>query len=387
MATKNKKEIVNNETKNLANLIIKEIGKENFDFGILKKMQQAFSTASKQKQREAFINILDTKLNKEQLHQLNQTIMQNADELMPDNDPNFVCRTTNNKVFQEILLLEAKRSGMQARFSDTGSLQSLDIKDITPEILDHYRVLQEKFYSKRNSKDSIDSRIAQSINFLLYAPLFRESDIYKKLGLKSAEIEREIQDPNGKYVKQLLDAKIGSYTHLYMEVKENNVHAGKEIEIASIIEKVMLKFEQDKKISLEGKRRDEITKYLSKSLEGASDYVLTFKKNDLVDVIYQGLDKGQTLWSKLVNHIGIKSYSISKENIKVVAQIINNKIKSYHTPLKIEVHDKLKQISKELNRLNNPVLPSEAQKVQVKSKKPPIAPKPGHLKKRDHRLC
>ncbi|AAY61424.1 hypothetical protein RFEPED_0255 [Rickettsia felis str. Pedreira] len=54
MATKNKKETVNTETKNLANLVIKEIGNENFDFDVLQKMQQAFSTASKQKQREAF---------------------------------------------------------------------------------------------------------------------------------------------------------------------------------------------------------------------------------------------------------------------------------------------------------------------------------------------
>ena len=158
---------MNTETKNLANLVIQEIGDENFDFGVLQKMQQAFSTESKQKQREAFISLLDKKLNKEQLHKLNQAIMENANELMPD------------KVFQEILLLEAKRSGMKAKFNDKGELQSLDVKDITQEILDHYRILQEKFYPKRDSKDLIDSRIAQNINFLLYAPLFRESDIYK----------------------------------------------------------------------------------------------------------------------------------------------------------------------------------------------------------------
>ncbi|GAA5252720.1 hypothetical protein KNCP2_10080 [Candidatus Rickettsia kedanie] len=97
--------------------------------------------------------------------------MENANELMPDNDPNFVCHTPNHKVFQEILLLEAKCSGMKAKFNDKGELQSLDVKDITQEILDHYRILQEKFYHRRNSKDLIDSRIAQSINFLLYAPL------------------------------------------------------------------------------------------------------------------------------------------------------------------------------------------------------------------------
>ncbi|WP_041471840.1 MAG: DUF5410 domain-containing protein [Rickettsia africae] len=387
MATKNKKETVNTETKNLANLVIQEIGNKNFDFVVLQKMQQAFSTASKQKQREAFISLLDKKLNKEQLHKLNQAIMENANELMPDNDPNFVCRTPNNKVFQEILLLEAKRSGMKAKFNDKGELQSLDVKDITQEILDHYRILQEKFYSKRDSKDLIDSRIAQSINFLLYAPLFRESDIYTKLGLKSAEIEREIQDPNGKYAKQLVDAKIG--TNINFNTKENlenKAHAGKETKISSIIEKAITKLKKDKKVNIEDKRQGEIKRHLSKSLEGVSDYILTFKKNDLVDVIYQGLDKGQTWWSKIVNYIGIKSYFISKENLEKIGTIINREMKNSHTPLKIEVQEQLKQISKELNRFNNLALPLEAKKVQAKSKKPPVPPKPEHLKKRNHGL-
>ncbi|MCX4083591.1 DUF5410 domain-containing protein [Rickettsia hoogstraalii] len=391
MATKNKKETVNTETKNLANLVIKEIGNENFDFDVLQKMQQAFSTASKQKQREAFISFLDKKLNKEQLHKLNQAIMENANELMPDNDPNFVCRTPNNKVFQEILLLEAKRSGMKAKFNDKGELQSLDIKDITQEILDHYRILQEKFYPKRNSKDLVDSRIAQSINFLLYAPLFRESEIYEKIYKKSPEealkIEGGIAAPNGKYVKQLVDAKIGTNIHFNTkENLENKANEGKETKISLIIEKAITTLEKDKKVSIEDKRREEIKRHLSKSLEGASDYILTFKKNDLVDIIHQELDKRQTWWSKIVNYISIKSYSISKENLEKIGKIVNSEIKNSHTPLKVEVQEQLKQISKELNRLNNPALPSEAKKVQAKSKKPPVPPKPEHLKKRNHGL-
>lgn len=389
MATKNKKETVNTETKNLAKLVIKEIGNENFDFDVLQKMQQAFSTASKQKQREAFISFLDKKLNKEQLHKLNQAIMENANELMPDNDPNFVCRTPNNKIFQGILLLEAKRSGMKAKFNDKGELQSLDVKDITQEILDHYRILQEKFYPKRNSKDLVDSRIAQSINFLLYAPLFRESEIYEKIYKKSPEealkIEGGIAAPNGKYVKQLVDAKIGTNIHFNTkENLENKASEGKETKISSIIEKAITTLEKDKKVSIEDKRREEIKRHLSKSLEGASDYILTFKKIDLVDIIHQELDKRQTWWSKIVNYISIKSYSISKENLEKIGKIINSEIKNSHTPLKVEVQEQLKQISKELNRLNNPALPSEAKKVQAKSKKPPVPPKPEHLKKRNH---
>ncbi|WP_341786825.1 DUF5410 domain-containing protein [Rickettsia endosymbiont of Cantharis rufa] len=384
MATKNKKETVDTETKKLANLVIKEMGSENFDFDVLQKIQQTFSTTSKQKQREAFISFLDKKLNKEQLHKLNQTIMENANELMPDNDPNFVCRTPDNKVFQEILLLEAKHSGMKAKFNAKGELQPLDVKDITQEILDHYRILQEKFYPKRDYKDLVDSRIAQSINFLLYAPLFRESEIYAKLGLKSAEIEQKIQDPNGKYVKQLVDAKIGTSTHFNIKKKlENKANEKKDTKISSIIEKAITTLEKDKKVNIEDKRRGEIKRYLSKSLEGASDYILTFKKNDLVDVIYQGLHKRQTWWSKIVNYIGVKSYFISKENLKKIGKTINSEVKNSHTPLKIEVQEQLKQISKELNRLNSPELPSEIKKAQAKSKKLPAPPKPEHLKKRN----
>ena len=61
-------------------------------------------------------------------------------------------------------------------------------------------------------------------------------------------------------------------------------------------------------------------------------------------------------------------------------------MKNSHTPLKVEVQEQLKQISKELNRLNNPALPLEAKKVQAESKKPSIPPKPEHLKKRNHGL-
>ncbi|WP_347938690.1 DUF5410 domain-containing protein [Rickettsia oklahomensis] len=387
MATKNKKETVNTETKNLTHLVIKEIDSENFDFGILQKMQQAFSTASKQKHREAFISFLDKKLNKEQLHKLNQTIMKNADALMPDNDPNFVCRTPNNKVFQEILLLEAKRSGMKAKFNSTGELQPLDVKDITKEILDHYHILQANFYPKRDSKDSIDSRIAQSINFLLYAPLFRESEIYAKLGLKSAEIERKIQDPNDKYVKQLVDAKIGTNTHFNTKEDLDNKANRKENKIFSIIEKAITTLEKDKKVKIGDKRRGEIQRHISKSLlAGTSNYILTFTKNDLVDLIYQGLHERQAWWSKIINYIGIKSYSISKKNLKKIGKIINSEIKNSHTPLKIEVPEQLKQIVEELNRFNNSSLPSEVKNTQAKPKKPPVPPKPEYLKKRDRGL-
>lgn len=93
---KNQNSITN---KNLADLVIEELENENFDLKVLEKIQQAFSTANKQKQREAFISIIDTNLKNNQLHKLNRAVMEHASELMPANDPNFVCRTTDNKIW------------------------------------------------------------------------------------------------------------------------------------------------------------------------------------------------------------------------------------------------------------------------------------------------
>ncbi len=134
--------------------------------------------------------------------------MEHAGELMPTNDPNFVCRTTDNKIWGE-LLLEAKRHGMKAELNSKSELQSLNVKNIPQEILNHYFILKQKFYPQRDSKDSIDNRIAQSINFLLYAPLFRGTKEYEKLSdMDKLIAEGDIRSPNGGYVQNLVEKKI-----------------------------------------------------------------------------------------------------------------------------------------------------------------------------------
>lgn len=135
--------------------------------------------------------------------------MEHAGELMPTNDPNFVCRTTDNKIWGELLLLEAKRHGMKAELNSKSELQPLNVKNIPQEILNHYFILKQKFYPQRDSKDSIDNRIAQSINFLLYAPLFRGTKEYEKLSdMDKLIAEGDIRSPNGGYVQNLVEKKI-----------------------------------------------------------------------------------------------------------------------------------------------------------------------------------
>lgn len=398
---KNSKKPIANQKKDidivtLANLVIEELENENFDLKILQKMQQAFSTASKQKQREAFITIIDKNLKNKQLHKLNRAVMENANELMPDNDTSFVCRTTDNKIFQELLLLEAKRYGIKAKFSSKLELQPLSIGDIPQEILNHYSILKQKFYPQKESKDSVDSRIAQSINFLLYAPLFRESELYTQIGQeKVAAIEVELQKPNGKYVQNLAEGKITEHTEKHINIQEEFENEKKEAAISSIIEESIVKLEKSKKVTVETPQREKIKRHISRFLKEFSTETLTFNKNELIDVIHQELHKKQSRWSKLANYLGIsKFYKISGENLKKIGKIINNA--NFHSSIKPEIQKKLQQLSKnlhksgtiipsvdkdkqksleqlkesfeELKKLNNPKLPSKVKKEITKSK-------------------
>jgi len=388
---KSKKKLL--DAKTLANLVIEEIKEhKECSLSVLKKMQQAFNTDSKKKQRESFVDILDNKLNDKQLHKLNNAIMENANELMPANDSAFLCRTSNNKIFQELLLLEAKRSGMKAKFNTKGELQPLSIKDISQEILNHYSILIQKFYPHRSSVDSLNISIAKSINFLLYAPLFRESEIYEKLGLKVAEIEHEMQNPDGKYIKNLAEEKIidDAYDHnshkVLDESNPSKTHKDNQKDkIFSIIDESIEKLEKSKKVIVKAWQLEKIKRHISKFLEEFSFDTLASKKKDLVDIIHQELYKNQSKWSKLANSLGIsKSYGISGESLEQIgAEInskINSKVKNLHTPIiKPEVQQQLKQISEELNKLNNPTLPSEAKKIKSETK-PPIPKKPKNLK-------
>ncbi|WP_341794250.1 DUF5410 family protein [Rickettsia endosymbiont of Rhinocyllus conicus] len=391
--------------KNLADLVIEELENENFDLKVLEKIQQAFSTASKQKQREAFISIINTNLKNNQLHKLNRAVMEHASELMPVNDPNFVCRTTDNKIWGELLLLEAKRHGMKAELNSKSELQPLNIKNIPQEILNHYFVLKQKFYPQRDSKDSIDSRIAQSINFLLYAPLFREIKEYEKLSdMDKLIAESDIRNPNGKYVQNLVEKKLAAYIEKHsntQEKYENKKNEEKEAEISSIIETSIGKLEQNKKIAIEGQQREKIKRRISRFLEEFSIELLTSNKKKLVDIIHQELYQKRSVWSKIVNYCGIKYYKISKENLKNIKEVIGSKI-CYFT-MKPEVRKQLEQLSKqlhksgavissvdkdkqknlkelkenfkELKKLKNPVLPSKIKQTKSKTKANPPLPK------------
>ncbi|XVN41252.1 MAG: DUF5410 family protein [Rickettsia endosymbiont of Argas persicus] len=384
------------ETLKLVEAVKKEIESPyDIDLAILQKMQGAFDTAGKKGQREAFKNKINKSFSNKQLHRLNEAVVKNADVLMPDNDPDFMCRTPNNKIFQELLLLEAKNCGMKAKFNAKRELQPLAVKDIPREILEHYYILSQKFYPEKESSDPLDTRISKSINFLLYAPLFRESEVGKKLDpLEAATVEHKLQDSKGEYIQSLVKGKISK--ELASLTPDGNVHKtlnGKKIpseghknnqkdERFFLIKEAIGKLEKNKKVVVGNSQREKIKKYLSESLNKLSDLEITLKKTELVDTFYQELYKNQTKFSKFVNKLGLsKLYRISGKSLEKIGKVIN-KDNHLQSILKPEVQEQLNKIIKELHK-SDKLLPSEVKKSKTTAKtKPPIPKKPEHLKRR-----
>nr|WP_253307770.1 DUF5410 family protein [Rickettsia endosymbiont of Ceutorhynchus assimilis] len=332
------------------------------------KLKNTFGV--KAKERKVFIEVLTANLSDDALHKLNHAVMVNAATLASNNDPNFVCRTPDTKIFQELLAFEAMRSGMKAKFDAKGNLEPLKPEDIPSAILDHYATLQKKFYNKRDSKDSLDSRIAQSINFILYAPIVREDEAYKKLDLsEAAQIEGEIAEPKGKYTKQLIESEVSKkavrQTNEQMNIKED-----------SIIDKSIKKLKAENEIFIDDKQRKKIINNLSSLLENISSNNLEKNKAELINKISQELNNKKTFFTKIANFIGIKRYKISTKSLKEIGKEITNKYKNiegdeFTANIPTEVQLKAKDVGEKLiNTTGNKYTPaSEGLKSISKLKK------------------
>ncbi|AFC71357.1 DUF5410 family protein [Rickettsia australis] len=289
-----REELCDEASHNLANLVIQEIDNENFDLRILQKMQQAFSIASKQKQRKAFISFLDKELNQEQLHKLSQAIMENANELMPDDDPNFVCRTPNNKVFQEILLLEAKGNNFAVEVDKKGTLKI----NFPSKLLELYKLLVDNFYLKNFEKEELQKK--------LYQELFPDCQIPFEALIEKEELQKKL------YQELFPDCQI-PFEELIEEVSffENFIKCLKEFYIKnSLAQSIMFllvsEYIRESSVSEELLELDIFKKVFEEkmSLYGASDdfklSVVQRVLNDKNGVYISNLTSSNIL--ELVNH-------------------------------------------------------------------------------------
>ncbi|WP_341789789.1 DUF5410 family protein [Rickettsia endosymbiont of Polydrusus tereticollis] len=338
------------------------------------------SFATKPKERASFVEALNNNLSDDALHKLNSMVMREAHNLLPPDDPNFQCRTADTKIFQELLQVEAERSGMKGTFNDKGEYIA---PKISPAIEDHYATLADKggFYEKRAtlSEDTIEARTAKSAGFMLDAPLARKTEHYNKLPPEQQYVledqirNKEPLSSKPKHVE--IGVKSDSLTPAELETKVNNITKVFVQPLANTIIEQSLKNLEGKEFSIDAEHKEKITKALSKSLQGMPVEDLAKHKAELIGSISQELEKKQTTLSKVTHAFNkSSSYHISTENIEKIAEKVT---KQYKAPEK-------EQPIKDIIAQKPIQMPSyEKEKDQSKSKnsiKEKIDEKVGHMR-------
>ncbi|MGL4226034.1 MAG: DUF5410 family protein [Rickettsia sp.] len=304
--------------------------------------------------RDAFTSALNELLDDQELHALNSTIMKNA-IMLNEESPNLLCRQDNEKVFADLLVMEAKRTNMTIRFDDDNNMLPLTPEDIPPAILDHYATLQKSFYNDpkiqehNKTNNSTDVLISQSINFLLYAPILRNSETYHSwpddLKLKN---EVNLQRIDGQYITKLSDAGIASYsasanyepTTLNQDIqntksvkdKINDIITlyGSDLKITpdTIILEAIEQFESNSKVHFTDAVRDKVHNTLSKSVQGGLEEKinkdpypkLVINREIIRDTISSEL--GQIKRNKILN----KFAHFNEENLSILGSQVIDKI-------------------------------------------------------------
>ncbi|MGX6959708.1 MAG: DUF5410 family protein [Rickettsia endosymbiont of Pentastiridius leporinus] len=301
------------------------------------------SFESNPKERTEFVKELGNNLDPNALHKLNSMVMQQADSLIQNEDPNFQCRIAETKIFQELLQLEAEKTGMKAEFDKEGKFIP---PKLSPAIEDHYATLAQKdgFYDKRAnlSNDPKEARIAKSVGFMLDAPLARNSDHYKNLPPQTQySLENELKDirensnsvikPEHKTDKEMgIEQK--SLSPQEVQEKVSKIGEAFRPSTNSIINDTIKNLENEK-FKLDDEHKNKITSVLSEAFKNVPASKLLENKEEIINNITKDLKEKQTAFSKAAHALpGSSSYHISTENAKKVADDITQKYQKEKQP-------------------------------------------------------
>ncbi|XVN42976.1 MAG: DUF5410 family protein [Candidatus Rickettsia vulgarisii] len=308
--------------------------------GDLINLSNYFSLASAKEVRDDLVESLGKNLSKEALHKLNSAIMESADILLPKNDNKFLCRTTGAKFFKDLLVLEAKNSGMKVEFGNNGQVVNTTIP---PEILDHYATLKENFYKKRGvSENDLNQNMAESMAFILVDPIAKETGYYKnQQSSYQIMINSNIINSKGEVVSNLVKSNIAEkakhqnkniidkYDIPLQEIKEQNSKVSVAImdSIAPALSKRLVNQAldqlKDNNIIIDDKEKSKIQGVLSDSIKKVPAQFLLNQPEDLVEQISKHLIKGQTTGSQIKNVVGInKKYSVSTSRLNEIGKEI-----------------------------------------------------------------
>lgn len=258
--------------------LISRIVNRKTDIEDLKVMGQYFSNSNTKEIREIFVKAVGKYLNNEQIHSLNGVIINNANTLAsplaspPDTTLTF--RTADEKIFQELLLLEATLTGSK--------YQDRTVK-LSPPMQKHYEALKDSFYTKRGVPiEKQDEKITNSANFLFGMGLQEQ----KFSDIKNSRVPNQNENIVGLIIKEV--------------VEETS---------KLIIKKTQEKCDKDK---MNNARKEELSGVLSESLKGLSPNILLREQSNIS--------------TKLVEKLNTKSKKILGVQFKPnnIKQIVTN---------------------------------------------------------------
>lgn len=294
--------------------IISRIANNETTLDDLQTIQDYFANHNYQPVREAFVKSLEENLSHAQLHQLNSTIMRNANDLEVAEDKKFMCRKSGMKIFKDLLVLEAEKKGMKVMFEKSEDIPQFS--QIPPEILDHYSTLKEHFYTPRGVTEEtpLNKHMAESISFLLIPSLIEKTELYKKLSESQQLSIKQLCTSNSdgtisekSPINSLIQQNIAKLA-MPMQSREEipYQHPGDELTTAIMTPLVaplsQLIINTSLQNSSENLNNNTQTKKLSDVLSQKIPATILLKKqNEIIDTLSKTLKDSKTIRSKLTH--------------------------------------------------------------------------------------
>ncbi|WP_425360617.1 ankyrin repeat domain-containing protein [Candidatus Tisiphia endosymbiont of Ceraclea dissimilis] len=178
--------------------IVKKIVNYTITSNDIVKLQEIFAATSIKNTKEQFVTQLSCVLSDNQLHNLNTVIMQTMHQLLPEEDKICYLRSSENKIFHNLLLLEAKRHNMVVPLPNNVTT-TLSMPTVPDVVFDLYATLKDWFYNQkeRQSSEDLKDRIVKSIQWLFINPLITD-----------CPIDLQLLNIPGEYTKLLLQNNI-----------------------------------------------------------------------------------------------------------------------------------------------------------------------------------
>ncbi len=315
----------------------------------LKTIKQVTGLHERKAEKTALIESVGAHFTNDQLHALTLTIAQNASALIKSEDQSFCCRETPEHFIKELLVLEAKRSGMTVELDKDPLAVNVANLVLPSPTADIYDTLTRTFYPQRSvSEQKVQERIAESISFLLIKSLVEESVTYQKLDLapqgaiqlscaipsKDAKlnlITSHILSPApGLCIQQLIDNNILSQVKPQKSKAKEVLSKKEKSDIAFKIRKalarpianlIIKKSLENLKPPINKKKESEIEKVLSRILlEEIFSTALLNYQNEIINFLTKELQASQNISTQIITKLFHNDYNISSDKIKTVAE-------------------------------------------------------------------